>query len=200
MSRTPGMRAVVTVGLVGLLAGTLITAYARADTWGKRGAPGAAVLLGAVLPALTLQSLDGKPVLLADRLARGPSLVIVLGARDCFSCSSYQLELRILKSKLPGLAPILVGSGGDASLFRDYFRKEHLEAVALLDPDRSLLASVGVGSEPLVLLVDSAGRVLFVDNRPSAAAAQFPFGRLLPLLGGALQTVPPSTLKSGEPN
>jgi len=188
------------MGLAGVIAGVLITAYARAETWNRPEAADASRLLGARLPALTLRSVDGSAVALAERLSHGPSLVIVLGARDCFSCASYELELRILKSKLPGILPILIGSGGDEHLFQDYFRRAHLEAVALLDPDRALLTALHVENEPLVLVVDSAGRILFVDNRSSSAAAQFPFGRLLPLLDGALEPVSSSPSKSGDPN
>jgi hypothetical protein len=80
----------------------LITAYAPADA--RRGeVADATALLGAEGPGLTLRSVDGNPVSLGDRLSHGPSLIIVLGSKDCFSCSSYQLELRILKSKLPGI-------------------------------------------------------------------------------------------------
>jgi hypothetical protein len=67
----------------------------------------------------------------------------------------------------------------------------------LLDPDHRLLTALRIKSAPLVLLVDATGRILFVDSRSSSAAAQFPFGRLLPLLGGVLQ--PQSSSKTGEP-
>lgn len=198
MKRTLSFRTAVTMGLFCLFAGTLLTAYVRADTWNRAETSDATRLLGARLPALTLKSVDGTPVPLATRLSRGPSLVIVVGVADCLGCSSYELELQILKSKLPGVTPIVIGSGADERPFRDYFRGAHMESVALLDHDRALLDSLGVKAEPLVLLVDGAGRILFVDSRPSSAAAQFPFGRLLPLLGGALQPVS-SPSKTGEP-
>lgn len=198
MNRTWTTRTVATAGLVGLLTGTGITAYARADTWRRPEAANVTGLLGTKLPALTLRSVAGSAVSLGDRLSRGPSLVIVLGVEDCLSCASYELELTILRSKLPGLTPILIGSGGDEQLFRDYFRRGRLESVALLDPDRALLTSLRAESEPLVLLVDSEGRILFVDNRPSSAASHFPFGRLLPLLGGALHPVSSSSKNGGS--
>jgi hypothetical protein len=195
---TLNLRSAVSVGLAGLLVGGLITRYARADT-SAATSPSASGLLGFVLPAITLRAPDGTPVLLADRLSRGPSLIIVMGGQDCFSCSSYELELTILKSKLPGVSAILIGSGEDEALFRDYFRRSHLDSLALFDRDRQVLTSLGVKSEPLVLLVDSTGRILFADSRSSSAAAQFPLGRLLPLLGGALHPAPSSLTKSGEP-
>lgn len=198
MKGTLNIRTVGSVGLGGLLLATLATAYARADSWGRREATNPTALLGSALPAVSLRSVDGQVVPLAGRVSRGFSLIILLGAKDCFSCSSYALELKILKSKLPGITPILIGSGGDEALFRDYFRREHLESVALLDPDRALLTALHLESEPLVLLVDPEGRLLFVDTRSSSAAAQFPFGRLLPLLGGALQPVSTPTPKNGE--
>ncbi len=202
MNRTVSFRTAVSMALIALFAGTLITAYARADTWPRRQPDDATRLLGARLPALTLRAADGTAVSLADRLSRshGPSLIIVLGVGDCLGCSSYELELQILRSTFPGISPILIGSGADEKLFGDYFRRAHLEPVALLDRDRVLLDSLRVNREPLVLLVDSTGRILFVDARSSSAATQFPFGRLLPLLGGALQPVSSPTSKSGEPN
>jgi hypothetical protein len=195
--RTLPIRTAASIGLIGLCAGTLITAYARADARNGAAVETADELLGSQLPAVTLQSVDGSAVPLAGRLSHGVNLVIVLGTKDCFSCSSYQLELRILKSKLPGVSPILIGSGADDQLFKDYFRQDHLESVGLIDRGRVFLTALRVGHEPLVLLADSTGRILFVDNRSSSAAAQFPLGRLLPLLGGALQPVP-TTSKSGE--
>jgi len=189
VSRTLSIRTAVSLGLVSLCAVILITAYAPADA--RRGeVPDATALLGTQVPGLTLRSVDGNPVSLGDRLSHGPSLIIVLGSKDCFTCSSYQLELRILKSKLPGITPILIGSGDDEQVFQDYFRRDHLESVALLDPDRTLLTSLGVSRGPLVLLIDAEGRILFVDSRPTSAAAQFPIGRILPLLGGALRSGP----------
>ena len=200
MGRTLSIRNALSVGLIGLSAGVLLTTLAAAKSWKRPEATSPADLLGSQLPAVTLQSLEGGAVSLAERLTKGPTMIIVLGPKDCFSCESYRLELNILKSKLPGITPVLIGSGEDGPLFKDYFRRDHLEPVALLDPDRRLLTSLGIKSAPLVLLVDGTGRILFVDNRSSSAAAQFPFGRLLPLLGGALQPLPDSPPKTGEPN
>jgi hypothetical protein len=56
-------------------------------------------------------------------------MIIVLGPKACFSCESYRLELDILKSKLPGISPVLVGSGAEQDLFKDYFRRDHLQSV-----------------------------------------------------------------------
>jgi hypothetical protein len=200
VNRALGIRSAISVGLVGLLAGVLLTAYAKAESWTSAESFGPSDLLGTSLPQVTVRSIDGSAAPLAERLARGPTMIIVLGPKDCFSCESYRLELNILKSRLPGITPILIGSGSDEKVFRDYFRGDHLESIGLLDPEQRLLKSLRIKSAPLVLLVDSARRILFVDNRSSSAAAQFPFGRLLPLLGGALQPVPPSPSKTGEPN
>jgi hypothetical protein len=199
MGRALSIRNTLTVGLIGLSAGILLTAYARAEGWKQPETWSPADLLGSQLPAVTLQSLDGGSVALTDRLVPGPTMIIVLGPKDCFSCESYRLELNILKSKLPGISPVLIGSGAE-NLFKDYFRRDHLQSVGLLDPDHRLLTALRIQSAPLVLLVDSTGRILFVDNRSSSAAAQFPFGRLLPLLGGVLQPPPSSTSKTGAPN
>lgn len=178
-------RTLAIVAVAGVFALSLLTAFARSGSRSRNEAAEASTLLGTPLPAVTLRSLDGKPVALSERIGSGTTLIVLLGSRDCFSCSSYRLELGILKSKLPGITPILIGSGSDEVVFQEYFRQDRLESVGLLDPERSLLAALGVGTEPLLLLV-ADGRILFVDHRSSSAAAQFPFGRLLPLLGGAL--------------
>lgn len=200
MGRTLSIRNTLMVGLAGLSAGIMLTAFVRAEARNTPEAWSPADLLGSQLPAVTLQSLDGGSVALADRLVPGPTMIIVLGPKDCFSCESYRLELNILKSKLPGISPVLIGSGAEQDLFKDYFRRDHLQSVGLLDKDHRLLSALRIQSAPLVLLVDSTGRILFVDSRSSSAAAQFPFGRLLPLLGGALQSPPSSTSKTGAPN
>lgn len=199
MGRTLSIRSALMVGLIGISAGVLLTAYARAESWKRPEASSPADLLGSQLPAVTLQSLDGKTVSLADRLGHGPTMIIVLGPKDCFSCESYRLELNILKTKMPGITPVLIGSGSRQELFKDYFRRDHLESLGLLDPDAALLSKLRIQQAPLMLLIDSTGRILFVDNRSSSAAAQFPFGRLLPLLGGVLYTSSASTTSTGEP-
>jgi hypothetical protein len=82
MGRTLSIRNALSVGLIGLSAGILLTTLAAAKSWKRPEATSPADLLGSQLPAVTLQSLEGGAVSLAERLTKGPTMISVLGPKD----------------------------------------------------------------------------------------------------------------------
>lgn len=121
----------------------------------------------------------GEPVNLHDRLRGRAALIYVVNEAECASCSNLPLEFRIIKKETPGVEPLLIGSGASPKAFAAYLDRMDLAASAMIDEPRSLLRALGLSSEPVAILVDSAGRVLFVDLRSTSKAAQFPMGRVL---------------------
>jgi peroxiredoxin len=151
--------------------------------------------LGDVLPAVQLKRADGTPVSLADRLAGRPALLFVTSLAECRSCSNLPIELRVLKREAPQLETVLVGSGASAAEFRAQFEKMGvLPSDPIVDEHDVLLTRLGLGKTTLVLLADSAGRILFVDSRTPPDRAAFPIGRVIHDLTAALQ---PSARSSG---
>ena len=63
----------------------------------------------------------------------------MLGARDCWSCGDYPVELRALRNRFPHLVTLLVGSDDDVDVLREYFDRYRIGTDAMLDPGRSLL-------------------------------------------------------------
>src|SRR4051794_33684432 len=135
--------------------------------------------LGDTLPALTLTSPDGRPVSLRERIGHHAALIYVFTSAECTGCTDLPLEFRVVRRELPGVEPLLIGSGGPPSAFAGSLHDWHLESSALIDTDRSLLAALRVSAEPLVILTDSTGRILLVDTRSTSRAAHFPMGEIL---------------------
>lgn len=136
-------------------------------------------VLGRPIPEVHLTTLDGQSVSLRDKLNGRAALIIVMGPRDCTSCANLPLELRIVRSKFPHLGTVVVGSGDAVDAFRVYFGASHLEGYGLIDKERALLRSLELEREPITMLVDTSGRILFIDARSPSEASHYPIGRLL---------------------
>jgi hypothetical protein len=123
--------------------------------------------------------------------------VIVADREVCLSCANFPLEMRVLANDLPGLRSLLVLSGPDTAYFRRYARQNGLPPHRLLlDPPRRLLRDLGVEHGPMVMLADSAGRILWADTRTGPQFGPTPVSRALPLLHTVLSgamAAPPDT-------
>jgi hypothetical protein len=128
---------------------------------------------------LVLPQLQGAPGDLRRAIGVKPAIIFVVGPDDCASCSDLSLEFRIIHSEFPQLAIIVVGSGGSVEDFRNYFGQARVEGTVFIDSNRQLLHGLGVLTEPLTLLTDTTGRILFTDSRSTSQAAQFPAAALL---------------------
>ncbi|HWP36603.1 MAG TPA: hypothetical protein VNL18_03510 [Gemmatimonadales bacterium] len=146
----------------------------------------AAFALGSTLPDVLLRDLDGQPVRLYDRIAGQTSLLVIVRARECLSCLNYPLELRILKHRLPGLAPLLVATGPDTLVLKRYLRDQRWRD-AVLDPEGMLLHALNTSHTPIVALLDTHRRIVWIDVRPRILATAEPLGTLLPALVEAIQ-------------
>jgi hypothetical protein len=143
------------------------------------------------LPNVHLRTLTGDSISLDSARAGRPTLLIVTKASDGISCARFAFEVRLLRRKLPGIRILLVGSGPEVAEFRSFFATERVQEHALLDTARTLVAALGLRSEPTVLFTDHEGNVLLVDSRPPGRASQFAIGRVLPALSESLVPLHP---------
>lgn len=180
------------------VAAGLVLGLSAAVLWKRPAAPNASQPvnnpLGDVLPAVQLKHADGTPVSLADRLRGRPALLFVSNLAECRSCSNLPIELRVLRREAPQLETVLIGSGASAEEFRVQFEKMGVaQSEPLVDEHDVLLTRLGLGKTTLVLLADSAGRILFVDSRTAPDRAAFPIGRVIHDLTAALRPAFDST-------
>lgn len=166
---------------IALAVACLLGSAATAAIWSSAPAPARLTQspLGDTLPWLAMKTPAGEPVNLHDRLRGHAALIYVVNEAECASCSNLPLEFRIIKKETPGVEPMIVGSGGPPKAFVPYLERMNLASAAMIDEPRSLLHALGLSAEPVAILVDSTGRMLFVDLRSNSKAAQFPMGRVL---------------------
>lgn len=141
-------------------------------------------VLGTLIPNVDVRTVNGSPTRLRDLLAGRPALIYISTPAECASCSNLPLEFQIVRRDTPTIQPILVGSGSSAAEFTPILKRMGIGAAAVIDQRRELLHALGVDSEPLVLLTDSVGRIVFVDWRSTSQAAQYPMGTILHDLSG----------------
>lgn len=175
------------VGLSSLLAFLCACDQVAADPPASaRGGAEATTLVGQQLPEIKLRALDGSEVSLGDRTRGHLSLVFVVSSADCLSCANYPLEVRVLRHSVPDLHAVLVGSDPDTMFLREYFHREQIERVALLDHEGETLKALGRQNTPLILLLNTAGQIIFVDARASSQSSLLPVSRQLAALRLAL--------------
>jgi hypothetical protein len=147
---------------------------------GATAAAGDRFPLGDTLPTALLKHPDGSAVMLRPHLGPRPALLYIFGVDECASCSNLPLEFQIVRRQAPRLMTILIASGASVETFRPRLDKMGLDQKDVLVDEKSvLLHGLGVAREPLVVLVDSTGRVIFVDSRTASRAAQYPVGHIL---------------------
>ncbi|MGH7619774.1 MAG: TlpA family protein disulfide reductase [Gemmatimonadaceae bacterium] len=153
------------------------TAAVRASA--PRSVQRAPSAVGDTLPWLTMRTPAGNAVSLHDRIHGHPVLIYVVNEAECASCSNLPLEFRILRREAPGVEALLVGSGSSPTSFTPLLERMDLASSALIDESQGLLRALRLSAEPVTVLIDSSGRVLFEDLRSTSKAAQFPMGRVL---------------------
>src|SRR5688500_16038508 len=164
--------AIVTAGVVGVLAGQRFTSTKTSVTTSP-------AWVGSRLPDLDLRRLDGTKVRLQELLRNGPTLMYVMSLAECTACSSLPTELRIVRRQTPRLQAVLIGSGASPERSRALLACMELDDVALIDESQSVLQGLGLDRSPVVVLADSSGRILLLDTRDVSRASQYPMSRIL---------------------
>ena len=165
--------------------------------------PVLAKLVGKPAPALTLKSIDGKSIDLADIYGKRP-VYLKLWATYCIPCRIQMPGLsKIFASYGDALAVIAVnaGVGDDVGKVKEFVQKYSLKMPVVIDDGR-LGAWIGMKATPVHLVIGRDGRVLFAGHqdgpRLDAAIKQALASKAAP--GGAATTKLAQlvTLKAGD--
>lgn len=120
----------------------------------------APALPDAYLPQIVGQTLDGKTI--DSRNTQGRPLVVHIWAEWCPVC---RLELEGI-AELAESTPVLsiAWKSGDDAAMRRFLAQENITLPVLNDPSGQQLAPLGIKAVPLHLVVDSSGRIHFVET------------------------------------
>lgn len=183
--------------LVLVLAGTLTRrAQAGSTAPGRKTVP--SWLAGGVLPDVPLTDLRRRPVGLRQALGGQPAILYLVGRETCLDCTQLPLEMRIVRREHPGLRQWFIAVGSDTAFFARYARTQRIAPQTLLDPGQAIPRALGTPSpDPLILIVDGTGRILYVDARGGAAFSRFPISSVLRAMSAALTAAPARTPDAG---
>jgi peroxiredoxin len=110
--------------------------------------------LGAELPALRAQTLDGEDISLVDAVERDS--LLLLWNPDCGFCRSLHEDLLAFEAAAPehGPALVVVSSGEPADV-----KEENFTSTVLLDPDWMVSAALGATGTPMAVLISAEKRI-----------------------------------------
>ncbi|MGH9185182.1 MAG: redoxin domain-containing protein [Acidimicrobiales bacterium] len=99
--------------------------------------------VGDVVPALTLQDVDGKPVELDDLLDR-PVAIPLVRYYGCMPCRDFLMQLNGVRAGLDLVGVGVVGVGGAAGYQARHLMSNGVGFPLLLDPDHQLYEALDV--------------------------------------------------------
>jgi len=165
--------------------------------------PVLAKLVGKPAPALTLKSIDGKSIDLADIYGKRP-VYLKLWATYCIPCRIQMPGLsKIFASYGDALAVIAVnaGVGDDVGKVKEFVQKYSLKMPVVIDDGR-LGAWIGMKATPVHLVIGRDGRVLFAGHqdgpRLDAAIKQALASKAAPAGVATTKLAELVTLKAGD--
>jgi thiol-disulfide isomerase/thioredoxin len=162
------------VGVVAALLFGLLKARRNADL--RKAVAIAPVIAGAVLllggiaaillkpspvpmPALTLQSMDGREVSLAGFVGR--PTVVNLWASWCPPCRREMPAMQHSQAANPDVNFVFVNQGEEPQVVAEYLKRQGLIlGNVLLDPQGSVGVALGQGALPTTLFFDAEGRLV----------------------------------------
>src|SRR6201999_815633 len=125
-----------------------------------------AKLVGQPAPALTLKSIDGKPINLSDLYGKRP-VYLKMWATYCIPCRVQMPGLKaIFASTGDQMAVIAVnaGIGDDIGKVKDFVQEFDLRMPVAVDDGR-LGAWIGMRATPVHLVIGRDGRVIFAGHQ-----------------------------------
>lgn len=145
---------------------------AGAFAWLMSGAP---ALLGLsedkTVPAVTLMTLDAKPVVLSE-LAPGRPMVVNLWATWCPPCRREMPVLAAAQQRERGITFVFANQREEAAKVLDYLRGGALVLDhVLLDQAGATARAVGSSGMPTTLFYDASGRLVDAHLGPLSAAS-----------------------------
>lgn len=132
--------------------------------------------IGSTFPQVDLLVAGGETADPNEFFASARTVVFLVTKDDCLSCGQYVMESKIIDSQV-GIPTIFVGVGPDTEFFARFFQNHRVRF--LLDPEAALLSHFDPVEPPLVTLVGSDRRILWMDARSPSMAARYPSSRVL---------------------
>ena len=126
--------------------------------------------LKGALPALALQDLDGKQVVLAD--FKGRPTVVNIWATWCPPCQKEMPAMALVQAQRPDVNFVFVDQGESQEAVRDYLstRRMQLKNV-LLDQSQAVARDFSVIGTPTTLFFDASGKLAYQHVGPLSEAA-----------------------------
>jgi thiol-disulfide isomerase/thioredoxin len=130
---------------------------------------------GPALPALTLQRLDGTPIVLSPSLSKevaGSPTVINLWATWCPPCQAEMPLLASAQQREKGVRFVFVNQGESAAVVQRWLSQQpYVLGNVLLDTRMQVGAAVGSAGMPTTLFYDASGRLVERHVGPLSAAS-----------------------------
>lgn len=162
-----------------------------------------AKLVGKPAPALTLKSIDGKPVNLADLYGKRP-VYLKLWATYCIPCRVQMPGLKkIFASTGDRMTTIAVNAGvaDDIGKVKEFVQEFDLRMPVVVDDGR-LGAWIGMKATPVHLVIGRDGRVIFAGHQDGpaldAAIQQALASKAAPDGVATTRLADPGTLRAGD--
>jgi cytochrome c biogenesis protein CcmG, thiol:disulfide interchange protein DsbE len=124
---------------------------------------------------LTLVDLDGKKVRL-DQLAEDKPLLLYFWATWCKPCRKTQPKVAALAEKYKDRVKVVgINVGGlDAPKdIKKYISRQRITYTMLIDHNDEAVKAYSVSAIPVIILLDTTGKILFRDNEPPANLDKF---------------------------
>ena len=130
---------------------------------------------GGNLMELTLVDVDGKKVRL-DQVAKDQPLLLYFWATWCKPCRKTQPKVAALAEKYKDRVKVVginVGGLDSPKDIRKYISRQRITYTMLIDHNDEAVKAYSVSAIPVIILLDTTGKILFRDNEPPANLEKF---------------------------
>jgi thiol-disulfide isomerase/thioredoxin len=130
---------------------------------------------GGNLVDLTLVDVDGKKVRL-DQVAGDQPLLLYFWATWCKPCRKTQPKVAALAERYKDRVRVVginVGGLDSPKDIRKYISRQRITYTMLIDHNDEAVKAFSVSAIPVIILLDTTGKILFRDNEPPASLENF---------------------------
>ena len=141
-------------------------------------AQGVGIALGSAAPGAAVQSLDGKPVDLAQYIGKTP-VVLEFWATWCPLCKKLEPALEAARQKYAGRVTFVsvgVNNNQTPDKQKMYAAEQHISGEFVFDKDGAAVAAYKAPHTSYLVVIDAAGKVVYTgvgaDQDVAAAVAR----------------------------
>ena len=160
--------------LARLLIATATLALLGAPLHAQTGLP-----LGTTPPNASVETVDGRPVQLAQYVAKGKPTLIEFSATWCPNCRELEPQMAAAAKKYAGkvaMVGVAVGVNQSAELVKRYAAKHELPLTVLYDKTGDAADKYDVPATSYIVVLDRTGKVVYTgvgsDQNIEAAIAK----------------------------